>query len=52
MTSLAPCDDAQVSITTNLFAQLSFKPDEKENKNGNLEELGSNGYFDILTVGH
>lgn len=48
MTSLAPCDDAQVSITTNLFAQLSFKPDEKENKNGNLEELGSNGYFDIL----
>lgn len=46
--SLAKGDDAQVSITTNLFAQLSVKSGEKDNKNGSQGELGNNGYFDIL----
>ena len=48
--SLAKGDDAQVSITTNLFAQLSVKSGEKDNKNGSQGELGNNGYFDILPV--
>lgn len=48
--SLAKGDDAQVSITTNLLAQLSVKSGEKDNKNGSQGELGNNGYFDILPV--
>ena len=48
--SLAKGDDAQVSITTNLFTQLSVNFGEKDNKNGSQGELGNNGYFDILPV--
>ena len=45
-------NESQVSLTANLFQQLSLKPDQKDKKTDSQGELGSNGYYDILPVGH
>ena len=45
-------NESQVSITANLFQQLSLEPDQKDKKTDSQGELGSSGYFDILPVGH
>lgn len=44
----AAANKSEVSLTANLFRQLSLSDKKTEGQ----EDLGNNGYFDILPVGH